>query len=282
MGINVVHGYGKGTGKRNLAKAKKLSSADTEIHATNVVVSADGEGSSEENKSIYSKAWESLKKQYPAALGEGAATALVGGLIGGPFGLLIGAGLGAANNILKSNEAASELLFGDTKKLSIYGRIGGGLTKLLPKSMLAKIEKTKKTATDIKNFGIGGGVLGLASAALGGPVGLLGGMMIGGAVGWLRNNAEYQNKMFGRTIFSKDKFNLSKWLKDHPKLKKMGIGGVVGGFIGGPFGILGGMAAGAAIDYASNSTKFQDFLFGPRKKTLMVEILMNEISNLVS
>jgi len=46
----------------------------------------------------------------------------------------------------------------------------------------------------------------------------------------------------------------------------MGIGGVVGGFIGGPFGILGGMAAGAAIDYASNSTKFQDFLFGPRKK----------------
>lgn len=266
MGINVVHGYGKGTGKRNLAKAKKLSSADTEIHATNVVVSADGEGSSEENKSIYSKAWESLKKQYPAALGEGTATALVGGLIGGPFGLLIGAGLGAANNILKSNEAASELLFGDTKKLSIYGRIGGGLTKLLPKSMLAKIEKTKKTATDIKNFGIGGGVLGLASAALGGPVGLLGGMMIGGAVGWLRNNAEYQNKMFGRTIFSKDKFNLSKWLKDHPKLKKMGIGGVVGGFIGGPFGILGGMAAGAAIDYASNSTKFQDFLFGPRKK----------------
>ena len=266
MGINVVHGYGKGTGKRKLAKAKKLSSADTEIHATNVVVSADGEGSSEENKSIYSKAWESLKKQYPAALGEGTATALVGGLIGGPFGLLIGAGLGAANNILKSNEAASELLFGDTKKLSIYGRIGGGLTKLLPKSMLAKIEKTKKTATDIKNFGIGGGVLGLASAALGGPVGLLGGMMIGGAVGWLRNNAEYQNKMFGRTIFSKDKFNLSKWLKDHPKLKKMGIGGVVGGFIGGPFGILGGMAAGAAIDYASNSTKFQDFLFGPRKK----------------
>ena len=266
MGINVVHGYGKGTGKRKLAKAKKLSSADTEIHATNVVVSADGEGSSEENQSIYSKAWESLKKQYPAALGEGTATALVGGLIGGPFGLLIGAGLGAANNILKSNEAASEMLFGDTKKLSIYSRIGGGLTKLLPKSMLAKLEKTKKTATDIKNFGIGGGVLGLASAALGGPVGLLGGMMIGGAVGWLRNNAEYQNKMFGRTIFSKDKFNLSKWLKDHPKLKKMGIGGVVGGFIGGPFGILGGMAAGAAIDYASNSTKFQDFLFGPRKK----------------
>ena len=266
MGIDVVHGYGKGTKKKRSKKNKKASEPDAEIHATNVSVTVDGETSDEDNQSVYNKAWQSLKRQFPAALGEGAATGLVGGLIGGPFGLLIGAGLGAANNILKTNESINQILFGDAEKQSIYSRMGSGAAKLIPKKMLDKLKSAKETAVDMKNFGIGGGVLGLASAAMGGPIGLLGGIMIGGAIGWLRNNQKYQEKMFGRSIFSKDKINISKWLKEHPKLKKMGIGAAAGYAYGGLFGAVGGIAVGAAIDYAANSTKLQDFLFGPRRK----------------
>lgn len=260
MGINVVHGYADGTKDENTIAVK----------AENVVVAVDKDGGDDGNpdkKKIMGNAWKDLKKHFPSSLGEGLGTGIVGALALGPFGFMLGGALGAANNILKNSESANQMLFGDSEKKSVYSRIG---SKLLPDKVKKWMKSKKEEFKDVKNFGIGGGLLGLATGAMGGPVGLLGGMMLGGAVGWLRNNQEAQNAIFGTTLFGKGgKVNnfIQKYIKDNKYIKSSGIGAMVGGlFTGGPLGMVGGAMVGSAIQYVSESEKFKDFLFGKRKK----------------
>lgn len=203
-----------------------------------------------------------LKEKYPVALGESTVGGILGTIIAGPFGLIGGATLGAANYILKNSTTANKFLFGDTDKKSLLTRTKSGLRKILPKSITNFFDEQTKKVKDIGKFTIAGGLGGVVLGAVGGPVGLMGGLMLGATTGLLKNYEGAQNLMFGNHNV---KGNIDKIL-DKKYLKSIGLGALAGGVLGGPLGMLGGAMLGVAGKYASDSEKFKDFLFGKRNK----------------
>lgn len=203
-----------------------------------------------------------LKEKYPAALGESTVGGILGTIIAGPFGLIGGATLGAANYILKNSTTANKFLFGDTDKKSLLTRTKSGLRKILPKSITNFFDEQTKKVKDIGKFTIAGGLGGVVLGAVGGPVGLMGGLMLGATTGLLKNYEGAQNLMFGNHNV---KGNINKIL-NKKYLKSIGLGALAGGILGGPLGMLGGAMLGVAGKYASDSEKFKDFLFGKRNK----------------
>lgn len=203
-----------------------------------------------------------LKQKYPAALGESTVGGILGTIIAGPFGLIGGATLGAANYILKNSTTANKFLFGDTDKKSLLTRTKSGLRKILPKSITNFFDEQTKKVKDIGKFTIAGGLGGVVLGAVGGPVGLMGGLMLGATTGLLKNYEGAQNLMFGNHNV---KGNIDKIL-NKKYLKSIGLGALAGGVLGGPLGMLGGAMLGVAGKYASDSEKFKDFLFGKRNK----------------
>lgn len=227
LGVNVTNGYAAGTGKKG----------------------------KNPNVTLFSE----LKRLFPNALGNATVTGIVGGLLAGPTGLLLGASFGASYTILRKSSYISQTLFGDE---SIIGKIkkGGGkvLRNLFP-GTFRKIDKAKKTMSDVKDFGIAGGALGLASSFIGGPIGIVGGLALGATFGFLKNSESAQHILFGYGDHSK----IKKFFSDK-YLKAIGLGGAAGLIFGGPLGLVGGMAVGGALKFASESDRFKDFLFGKK------------------
>lgn len=204
-----------------------------------------------------------LKQKYPAALGESTVGGILGSIVAGPFGLIGGATLGAANYILKNSTAANKFLFGDEEKRSLFSRTKSGLAKILPKSITNFFKEQDRKVRDIGKMSVAGGALGLIGGALGGPFGLMGGLMLGAATGVLKNYDSAQKLMFGNHNV---KGKLDKAL-NHKYLKSIGLGALAGGLVlGGPLGLLGGALLGVAGKYASDSDKFKDFMFGKKNK----------------
>lgn len=203
-----------------------------------------------------------LKQKYPAALGESTVGGILGSIVAGPLGLIGGATLGAANYILKNSTAANKFLFGDTDKKSLLTRTKSGLRKILPKSITNFFDEQTKKVKDIGRFTIAGGLGGVVLGALGGPVGLMGGLMLGATTGLLKNYEGAQNLMFGNHNV---KGGINKIL-NKKYLKSIGLGALAGGVLAGPLGMVGGALLGVAGKYASDSEKFKDFMFGKRNK----------------
>lgn len=203
-----------------------------------------------------------LKRKYPAALGESTVGGILGSIVAGPFGLIGGATLGAANYILKNSTTANKFLFGDTDKKSLLTRTKSGLRKILPKSITNFFDEQTKKVKDIGRFTIAGGLGGVVLGALGGPVGLMGGLMLGATTGLLKNYEGAQNLMFGNHNV---KGGINKIL-NKKYLKSIGLGALAGGVLAGPLGMVGGAMLGVASKYAFDSEKFKDFMFGKRNK----------------
>ena len=178
----------------------------------------------------------------------GAGVSLITGMIGGP---LLGAALGAGVSILKQSETAKTIFFG---KMGEDGEREGGLIS-------ANLQKNfKKYFPDMKNYGIVGAVAGLIT-----PLGLIGGLMTGGAIGFLKNNDKFQEFMFGKIgeDGERDGGLINKELRK--KLTKAAprmLVGAAGGALLGPFGLLGNVVMGSAIGYATTTQKFHDIIFG--------------------
>lgn len=232
MGIHVINGYAEGTKDKSKEEEKKEQTA-----------------------------FDELKRLYPSMLGEGTVYGAIGGLLGGPFGLLLGASFGAANNILKKSSIVSKVVFGDDKKLSLVTRAKNALSGILPNEIVNSAKKKLYGANDIKNFGIAGGALGALSALVGGPLGIVGGIAVGGALGMIKHSTAAQETLFG-TGASTAKL---KRFFNKKYMKSLGLGGVAGSVLfGGPLGLIGGMMMGGALKFASESDNIKDFLFGKK------------------
>lgn len=247
-------------------KHAKDEAAVAKKYGLNIKGYAEGTAKEEESKEVKKDketmvGW--LKRTYPAALGEGTVGAILGTIVAGPFGLIGGATLGAANYILKNSTAANKFLFGDEEKRSLFSRTKSGLSKILPKSITNFFKEQDRKVRDIGKMSVAGGALGLIGGALGGPFGLMGGLMLGAATGVLKNYDSAQKLMFGNHDV---KGKLDKAL-NHKYLKSIGLGALAGGLVlGGPLGLLGGALLGVAGKYASESDKFKDFMFGKKNK----------------
>ena len=178
----------------------------------------------------------------------GGGVSLITGMVGGP---LLGAALGAGISIIKQSETAKRFLFG---KEGEDGEREGGLFS-------AKFQKNfKKYFPDMKNYGIVGSIAGLFT-----PFGLVGGLMAGGAIGFLKNNESFQNFLFGPADENgeRDGGLISKAFREKvTKAAPSMAVGAVGGLLFGPFGILGNAVLGSAVGYVTTTQKFHDIIFG--------------------
>ena len=203
-------------------------------------------------------AW--LKRTYPAIMGESTIGAVLGTIVAGPLGLIGGAMLGSANYILKNSTQANKFLFGDEQQKSLFSRTKSGLKKILPKSITSYFEEQDAKLGNVGKYTAMGGGLGLIAGAIGGPFGLMGGLVLGAGAGLLKNYEGARKLVFGNhDVKGKiDKILSKKYLKS------VGLGALGGGIMFGPLGILGGAMLGVAGQYASDSDKFKDWMFGAK------------------
>lgn len=205
------------------------------------------------------KDWTELtdKKQRAEFLGNVASRGLIGGglglLVGGP---LLGAAVGAASSLTKSTDAFSSLIFGDAIRdkngnvqVDENGKIVRSDNGLISKEIM-------KAMPDVKKFGIGGAIAGLIT-----PLGPLGGILAGSALGFAKNAKIFQGSLFGDGGIFSDK-NINKLKKG---AKNIGAGAIIGAIaMPGPFGLLGNALIGATAGYVTSTDKFKDALLGEK------------------
>lgn len=183
----------------------------------------------------------------------GGGVSLITGMVGGP---LLGAAAGAGISIVKNSQTVQRYLFGE----DIAGEDGktyhrGGLISKDTQ------DKFKKYFPDVRDFGIAGGIAGLFT-----PLGIVGGMMAGGAIGFLKNNNSFMDYLYGPVnseTGERDGGLISKKFRDMVKkgAPNMAVG-AIGGALFGPFGLLGNAALGAGIGLVTSTNKFHEFIFG--------------------
>ena len=161
-------------------------------------------------------------------------------------GLLIGAGASVAN----SSEAVKNWLFGEKVDEEGAGRKGGALMSRDTQQTLTRM------IPDLKKFGLigaGAGLIGLA------PFGIVGGLTLGAAAAYARNNKNIMNALFGDT----DGAFLNKERKAYLKEKFPAMAlGTAATFAFGPFGLVGSALIGSAAGIAASSDEFKETLLG--------------------
>lgn len=194
--------------------------------------------------------WTKLEddKQRAEWLGNMASRGIIGGglglLAGGP---ILGAAIGAASSLTKSTNGFANFLFGDAKGVDEDGNVQRVDNGLISKELMDAVPSIKK-------FGLGGLVAGLLT-----PIGPLGGVLVGSALGFAKNSEIFQGSLFGEGGVLSDE-NISKLKKG---AKNMGIGAVIGAFTG-PFGLVGNALLGATAGYVTSTDKFKDAILGKK------------------
>ena len=245
--------FGKGAGIAN--------------HAEGSTVKVNGNGSGID----YDLIKENLKQYAP----EGIAGGIVGGIVSTLFGVvggpLVGAAVGAAGNIVANSDSLKDKLFGplgeDNK------RHGGGL---IGKNIM---DALNKYAPDALKYGMAGIIPGLLT-----PLGPLGGILVGSAIGVLKNNEAFTDKYFGeegKLSFSDDTKKIIQDLL--PGAAKGAAVGTIASFLfGGPFGLLGNAALGAGIGMIGSTEEFKDMILGTEVNGVRAGGLLGELKKLAT
>lgn len=171
----------------------------------------------------------------------GTGVSLLTGLVGGP---LFGAAAGAAVALTAKSKTVQKMLFGDDET---------GEKGLLPKDFTNALKKY------LPSMGLGGAMGGILSMIPGIPGGPLAGIMVGSAIGFVKQNQKAQEAIFGEDKLLGTKENFMKKVKS--VLPKMGAGALVGA-LAGPFGPATNILLGSALGFASDTDKFKDLIFG--------------------
>lgn len=196
--------------------------------------------------------------------GKGIADVVASTLIGGGFttlagvvgGPLLGAAVGSAVGIAKNSQTVQRLLFGEDvtdEKGNVVDHKGG----LIPPKLQKKLNKYLPTMGD---FGIAGGLLGLLT-----PMGLIGGTMMGAAVGFAKENDKFQEFLWGNDKLGPDKKDGLFKKEFREKLKKAApsmLIGAAGAALFGPFGLLGNAVMGSALGFATTTDAFKNAILG--------------------
>lgn len=232
-----------------------------------------GGGITPETKKAFNTFIQSVGKEFKGENGKilrgrlgagGIIGAGMGGLLGAPIlGLLVGSAAG----FVSKSQSAQKFLFGDFE-VDENGnptdiRKGG----LFGKSTANFLEKVAPEMARGGSIGLLGG-----SLLIGGPLGMVGGLVVGTAVGFAKKSGKAQEFLFGKFD---DKGNLiKKGLFDKDKVNKIMPKAIVGAGLGlllGPAGVLSGgvftnMVLGAGLGLISSSNKVHEFLFGDGQK----------------
>ena len=180
----------------------------------------------------------------------------------GPGGLLAGAAVGAAANIIRESDTAKNFLFGE--EMADGSRAGG----LISRKQQALF---KKYMPDLSK-GAAAGII--PSLMLGfGPVGAI---AIGGAYSLAMNNKKVNERIFGKTYFDKDGNEIGrkdglipKKVQDYIKKnmpKIAGFGGAAALLDPTGMGLLMNFGLGAGLGLIGTSSKFHDMVLGKKNE----------------
>ena len=176
----------------------------------------------------------------------------------GPGGLLAGAAVGAAANIIRESDTAKNFLFG--KEMADGSRTGG----LISRKQQALFKKY------MPDLGKGAAAGIIPSLMLGfGPVGAI---AIGGAYSLAKNNKKVNERIFGKTYYDKDGKEIGrkdgiipKKVQDYVKKnmpKIAGFGGAAALLDPTGMGLLMNFGLGAGLGLIGTSSKFHDMVLG--------------------
>lgn len=183
----------------------------------------------------------------------GSAIGGLGGLMvtGGPMGILAGAAIGSGVMLAKKSKAVEDFMLGKADEKGERNPKGG----LLGKGAIGLIRKYWPTVSD---YGIVGGVAGALT-----PFGVVGGLLIGSAIGFAKKNDKVNEFFFGKDG-DKNKNKMQDMLSNHMGRLVGGaaIGTLAGTAIAGPFGAVGGLLIGSGLSFASTTDKFKDMMLG--------------------
>jgi hypothetical protein len=248
--------------RKYLANIRRNAEANDKLTPTDDTKTKDKDSDEQNKKKIQQLLtdtdWNSLstKEQKKEYIGNVVSKGLIGGglglLVGGP---LIGASIGAASALTKSTGSFASFLFGEavTDKDGNIQVDDKGNVKRADNGLIS--QEIMKAVPDIKKYGLGGAIAGLLT-----PIGPLGGVLVGSALGFAKNSEIFQGSLFGEGgIFSEE--NKAKFKKG---AKSMGIGAAIGAFTGGPFGLVGNALLGATAGYVTSTDKFKDFVLGEK------------------
>ena len=180
----------------------------------------------------------------------------------GPGGLLAGAAVGAAANIIRESDTAKNFLFG--KEMADGSREGG----LISRKQQALFKKY------IPDLGKGAAAGIIPSLMLGfGPVGAI---AIGGAYSLAKNNKKVNERIFGKTYYDKDGKEIGrkdgiipKKVQDYVKKnmpKIAGFGGAAALLDPTGMGLLMNFGLGAGLGLIGTSSKFHDMVLGKKNE----------------
>ena len=202
---------------------------------------------------VMEKSTEKISTYIPDMIASGllgGGVSLLTGAIGGP---LLGAAVGAGIGLTKNSESVQNWLFG-TKMNDGTRKDDGFFTAEF-------VKKAKKYLPDMKSFGIVGGIAGLMPFL---PFGPITGLLLGGTTGYLKNNEEFRQAMFG-----KDDGILSDENKAKLKsiLPKAGAGALLSSIFSPlPFGIMGNALIGAGTGLLATTDTFKELVLGTKDK----------------
>jgi membrane protein len=180
----------------------------------------------------------------------------------GPGGLLAGAAIGAAANIIRESDTAKNFLFG--KEMTDGSREGG----LISRKQQALFKKY------MPDLGKGAAAGIIPSLMLGfGPVGAI---AIGGAYSLAKNNQKVNEKIFGKTYYDKDGNEIGrkdglipKKVQEYVKKnipKIAGFGGAAALLDPTGMGLLMNFGLGAGLGLIGTSSKFHDMILGKKNE----------------
>lgn len=180
----------------------------------------------------------------------------------GPGGLLAGAAVGAAANIIRESDTAKNFLFGE--EMADGSRAGGFISR-------KQQALFKKYMPDLGK-GAAAGII--PSLMLGfGPVGAI---AIGGAYSLAKNNKKVNERIFGKTYYDKDGKEIGrkdgiipKKVQDYVKKnmpKIAGFGGAAALLDPTGMGLLMNFGLGAGLGLIGTSSKFHDMVLGKKNE----------------
>ena len=212
------------------------------------LVPEDRKQAQKEQEEMLGSAWGEIKKFAPEAAAGGvmgAGVSLITGMIGGP---LLGAAVGASISLTKNSKKFRELLFGKeiVDEEGNASREGGLFSKKISNIITKYLPATGKGA-------LVGAITSILPFVPGGP---LTGILVGGSIGFVSQNEELREKLFGENT------KLGKLAETVKKnLPRMGAGAIAG-LVAGPFGLVTNLITGAAVGFATSTDKFKRFMFG--------------------
>ena len=139
----------------------------------------------------------------------------------------------------------------------------------LKKLTVSTLDTFKKDYAWITGSSLIGGVIG--ALATGSPLGVLGGLVIGGGLEVVDRSKQWTDILYGKKNEKTGRYaggflspKIATFMKEKmPNMAKAGaIGGGIGMLFGGPLGVLGGITLGSGLEYLRASTDFKEYFFG--------------------